>query len=324
MLDLIAYRENRAKDPAIGPGIQFFSWARNLVVDAYYTSPIGYKELGYMGNSAMTHFSVPQEAIDYASGKNALVVVASGNEGVDTSNFSPAGLKNVLTVAAVGPDLKRQAFSNWGASIGIAAPGVDILSLRAKQTDLLQLTRNEYRPGAAVVAEQYYRVTGSSFAAPIVSGAASLLLSIKPTLTAAQVKRMILQSARDLEGIGINQFNGYGLLDIAAALAADPDAYVEAAITGVSAEQAKGATKLRVTGTANADSLKQAHIDIGLGDNPARWTTVVRSIQRPVINGVLAELPVGAFRGGKQWSVRIVVVGRNGLTREARFKLTLG
>ena len=66
MLDLVAFRENRAKDPSIGPGIQFFSWARNMVVDAYYTHPIGWKEVGYMGNSAMAHFSVPQEAIDYA------------------------------------------------------------------------------------------------------------------------------------------------------------------------------------------------------------------------------------------------------------------
>jgi hypothetical protein len=66
MLDLVAYRENRQKDPSLGPGIQFFNWARNMVVDAYYTSPIGFKELGYMGNSAMSHFSVPQEAIDYA------------------------------------------------------------------------------------------------------------------------------------------------------------------------------------------------------------------------------------------------------------------
>ena len=65
-LDLIAFRENRAKDPTLGPGIQFFSWTRSMVVDAYYTSPIGFKELGYMGNTAMTHFSVPQEAIDYA------------------------------------------------------------------------------------------------------------------------------------------------------------------------------------------------------------------------------------------------------------------
>ncbi len=175
-----------------------------------------------------------------------------------------------------------------------------------------------------MVAEQYYRVTGSSFAAPIVSGAASLLLSVKPTLTAAQVKRMLLQTARDLDGIGVNQFSGYGLLDIAAALTADPDAYVEAAITGVSAVKVGGRTMLRVTGTAAADILKEAHIDIGRGDNPDRWTTVASSVKRPVVNGVLGELPADAFHGAKQWTVRIVVVDRNGLKREARFKLTLG
>ena len=67
MLDLIAYRENRAKDPSIATGIEFFSWTRNMVVDAYYTSPMGtFKELNYMGNRAMEHFTVPQAAIDYA------------------------------------------------------------------------------------------------------------------------------------------------------------------------------------------------------------------------------------------------------------------
>ncbi len=66
MLDLIAYRENGRQDRSLAPGIDFFTWARKMVADAYYTSPIGIKDLGYMGNSAMTHFSVPQEAIDYA------------------------------------------------------------------------------------------------------------------------------------------------------------------------------------------------------------------------------------------------------------------
>ncbi len=66
MLDLIAYRENARQDPLLIPGIDFFTWARKMVADGYYTSPIGIKELGYMGNTAMTHFSVPQEAIDYA------------------------------------------------------------------------------------------------------------------------------------------------------------------------------------------------------------------------------------------------------------------
>ena len=66
MLDLIAFRETERTSPDLGPGIQFFNWARRLVVDAYYTSPAGIKEVGYIGNTAMAKFSVPQEAIDYA------------------------------------------------------------------------------------------------------------------------------------------------------------------------------------------------------------------------------------------------------------------
>ena len=64
ILDLIAYRKNES--PELGPGIKFFEWARKMVVDAYYTSPIGIKDLGYMGNTALRKFEVPQQAIDYA------------------------------------------------------------------------------------------------------------------------------------------------------------------------------------------------------------------------------------------------------------------
>ncbi len=64
ILDLIAYRKNES--PELGPGIKFFEWARKMVVDAYYTSPIGIKDLGYMGNTALSKFEVPEQAIDYA------------------------------------------------------------------------------------------------------------------------------------------------------------------------------------------------------------------------------------------------------------------
>jgi gluconate 2-dehydrogenase gamma chain len=64
MLELIAYRKNES--PEVAPGIRFFAWVRNLVTDAYYTSPIGIKDLGYMGNKAVSEFTVPAEAVQYA------------------------------------------------------------------------------------------------------------------------------------------------------------------------------------------------------------------------------------------------------------------
>ena len=47
------------------PGVQFFGWMRRMTVDAYYTSAIGMKDIGYIGNTAVTEYTVPQEAISY-------------------------------------------------------------------------------------------------------------------------------------------------------------------------------------------------------------------------------------------------------------------
>jgi gluconate 2-dehydrogenase gamma chain len=70
MLDLIAYRKNET--PELGPGIVFFDWARKMVVDAYYTSPVGVRAIGYMGNRGMGTFQVPAAAIAYAVKRSGL------------------------------------------------------------------------------------------------------------------------------------------------------------------------------------------------------------------------------------------------------------
>ena len=70
VLDVIAFKKNET--PETAPGIQFFGWVRNLVTDAYYTSPIGVKELGYMGNKAVSEFHVPDEALQYALKRSPL------------------------------------------------------------------------------------------------------------------------------------------------------------------------------------------------------------------------------------------------------------
>jgi hypothetical protein len=70
LLDVIAYRKNNA--PETGPGIYFFDWVRKMVVDAYWTSPLGFKDIGYVGNTGMTKFEVPAEALEYAFKRSGL------------------------------------------------------------------------------------------------------------------------------------------------------------------------------------------------------------------------------------------------------------
>jgi len=70
LLDLIAFRRNASAE--LNAGVSFFAWARNMTVDAFYTSKIGMEDLGYMGNGAMSTFTVPAEAIQYALKRSSL------------------------------------------------------------------------------------------------------------------------------------------------------------------------------------------------------------------------------------------------------------
>ena len=56
ILDLIAYRKNIEKDPRLGPGVDFFSVLRKGTADGFFTSEIGIKYLGYIGNTYLKEF----------------------------------------------------------------------------------------------------------------------------------------------------------------------------------------------------------------------------------------------------------------------------
>ena len=70
LLDLIAYRRNQS--PELAPGIEFFTWARRMTVDAFYTSEIGIRDIDYRGNTYLTSYPAPTEAINYALKKSGL------------------------------------------------------------------------------------------------------------------------------------------------------------------------------------------------------------------------------------------------------------
>ena len=57
MLDQIAYRRNALSDPSLSQGIDFFSFLRMMTVDGFFTSEIGIKYLGYIGNKYMKSFA---------------------------------------------------------------------------------------------------------------------------------------------------------------------------------------------------------------------------------------------------------------------------
>lgn len=56
VLDLIAYKKNAVADASLSQGVEFFAFLRRLTADGFYSSAIGIKDLGYIGNTALAEF----------------------------------------------------------------------------------------------------------------------------------------------------------------------------------------------------------------------------------------------------------------------------
>jgi subtilisin family serine protease len=266
-----------------------------------------------------------QAAIDYAHEKGALIVIAAGNSGAATTD-RVASFNHALVVGALDAQDKRAGFSNWGKHIRVAAPGVDILSLRARRSDFMLLTgAKNYKAGESFVGpeKQLMRSSGTSFAAPLVSAVASLLWAKIPNLTNEQVERMLLMSADDVEAPGWDQLSGYGRVNARKALEADREYYLYAELHRVAPAKETGRTIVQVLGTAAGSDWGNYRVEIGQGEDPATWRQAGKLAGGQVKDGLLGTLTQGDFGAGGKWSVRVVAQDKKGRTKESRTSITL-
>ncbi len=134
------------------------------------------------------------DAIKYAAEKDVLLVHAAGNDGsdIDSAENFPNDSKdklvefanNVITVGAMTRHYDEKlvaSFSNYGKkNVDIFAPGLEIYSTFPK--------------------DSYESIQGTSMASPEVAGVAALIRSYYPTLTASQVKKIIMESGIEYDG----------------------------------------------------------------------------------------------------------------------------
>ena len=151
-----------------------------------------------------------QNAINDVVARGTVVVVAAGNSSADVSNATPANCTGVIAVAATTRSGGRAGYSNFGQNVALSAPGSSILST---------LNTGSTTPGAP----GYATYSGTSMATPHVAGVVSLMLSINPAMTPAQVLTALRSSARTFPtGTGSDctiGMCGAGIVDAAAALA---------------------------------------------------------------------------------------------------------
>jgi subtilisin family serine protease len=130
-----------------------------------------------------------KSAVDYAWGKGAVLVASAGNDSSTTPNY-PAAYSNVMAVAATDPNDSLSSFSSYGSWLSVAAPGNYIVTTLS----------NGFYAG----------FSGTSAAAPVVSGIAGLVLSANPALSNSQVKSIIEKNADDLGAPGFDIYYGWG------------------------------------------------------------------------------------------------------------------
>jgi subtilisin family serine protease len=149
-----------------------------------------------MSLGATSYSRGEEAAVNYAWERGVVVVASAGNSGANIVSY-PAAHTNAIAVAATDSLDNRAGFSTWGDFVDVAAPGVSVWS--------------SYRAG-------YASLSGTSMAAPHVSGLAALIRSADATLTPAEVRGHIEGNTDDLGTAGWDPYFGHGRINARLAL----------------------------------------------------------------------------------------------------------
>ncbi|MFF3787394.1 type VII secretion-associated serine protease mycosin [Streptomyces sp. NPDC001933] len=190
--------------------------------------------------NAVEPASVLKQAVDAALAKEIVIVASAGNDGLggNVKKTYPASYPGVLAVAASDRNNERAAFSQSGDFVGVAAPGVDMISTV---------------PGGGHCTDN-----GTSFSAPYVAGVAALIKAKHQDWTQEQIVAQIEQTA-ERSVAGHDHLVGWGVVDPVRALTED-DKPIEHPVAheGVSKGEAPTPAQLHLGETADERNARLA------------------------------------------------------------------
>ncbi|MBX3386610.1 MAG: S8 family serine peptidase [Phycisphaeraceae bacterium] len=167
------------------------STANGLIFAADRGAKVASMSLGFSQGS--TFF---RDAVLYARARDVVMVASTGNSPGSEVGY-PARWSSVIAVGATDNLDMPAVFQTAGNEMDLCAPGVNIMTT----TDTF------------TVPDGYSLQSGTSMAAPMVAGVAALVRSIRPSLTAEQVREVLISTTKDLGAPGWDPVHGWGRID---------------------------------------------------------------------------------------------------------------
>ena len=243
---------------------------------------------------------VIEDAVAYAYVRGCVLIAAAGNLSA-AGSYYPAALNSVISVGGLGREKQLYDASNFGATIDIAAPGDEILS-----TDL---------------DGEYGKRSGTSMAAPHVSGVAALVLSTNPNATHIEIQEKLITTAKPLfitELVGAGSLDAYAALSASTSLVAKINAQrtLQQDLGGVEIIGAEIAREVifdsvEIIGSAGGAEFSEYWLEYGIGEVPNLWYPLGTAQTEPKFSACLYKWDTSALAEGR-YTLRLSVKSENG------------
>lgn len=237
-----------------------------------------------------------RDVMEYAYAQNCVLVAAAGNANTDEIHF-PSGFSETISVGATNGDDLLAGFSNFGSSVDLVAPGVNVLTTQR--------------------GNQYGGFSGTSASAPLVSALAALILSKTPERSNESVKGLMTSTTDDLGPSGWD--NTYAAGRINAFKAVKSPIFSLARIDYPEVDQGFATGPITVRATATGALLAAYVLDVGLGETPSEWTEMIRVTDRQIIDEAIWALDIRSMPD-TLYSLRLTVKNKDGTALEDKIR----
>lgn len=255
-----------------------------------------------------------EDVIRLAHSLGVVTVFSSGNTGAHMNARGLPRMREVISVGGVFPDDSPADFSSWGRYLDVVAPGGSPGKSAADPTrqnrSILSLRASSVPDSSSGVGTKYLRLSGTSQAAPFVSGVAALVLSRRPHLSNDAVAQILKASADDIGEPNFDLKTGAGVVNAEGALRIDDPLRVRLTAPAENFVVRPGAAEVMITGVADGAGFESYRLTISRMDDLRRQMPLGPPARAPG-RGVLHRWNVSELKPGT-YLLRLEATDKNG------------